>query len=339
MSLHLGWGAAGLGPQQRWRPQKNRWCGLEQRWREADATVAGRRDGASAAAHQRVVDWSARRSQGRAKVDASGTTRAQALEESLRAKEARVRVWQSQREQEERVKCVIRAAAQADAAKRFTQGVQKREALYVEAQQRAAQRQNAMAALKRVEMDRRAERSEQRQLKNVSARIAVERELQARITHTEERIRRRELQLEAFQQQQQQQQQQQREATSRRRGDAPTPRSGRDHGHQVSPRFAQQQQQHKPSSARRTKQHDGVSGLEQPSLKCALCEQEFAQLSGGTFLKAVGTKRAEFGDDTLLRWCEKRGLNKMYESASLCVFCCQFFHQSKSQEKGVPGSS
>lgn len=57
------------------------------------------------------------------------------------------------------------------------------------------------------------------------------------------------------------------------------------------------------------------------------CEREFSQLSGATFLKAVGMQRAEFGDQTLLRWCERRGFNKMYESAGLCVFCCQFFQE------------
>ena len=47
--------------------------------------------------------------------------------------------------------------------------------------------------------------------------------------------------------------------------------------------------------------------------------------SAHTFLKAVAQKRAEFGDPELLKWCEKRGLQTMYGSASLCCFCCQFF--------------
>ena len=62
-----------------------------------------------------------------------------------------------------------------------------------------------------------------------------------------------------------------------------------------------------------------------PILKCSLCECQFSQLTGVTFLKAVATQRAKFGDDSLLKWCTKRGLQTMYESASLCVFCCQFF--------------
>ena len=40
---------------------------------------------------------------------------------------------------------------------------------------------------------------------------------------------------------------------------------------------------------------------------------------------ALGEKRASFGDDTLLQWATRRGLQTMYESAGLCVFCCQFF--------------
>ena len=28
---------------------------------------------------------------------------------------------------------------------------------------------------------------------------------------------------------------------------------------------------------------------------------------------------------SLLTWCTKRGFDKMYQSASVCVFCCQFF--------------
>ena len=83
-----------------------------------------------------------------------------------------------------------------------------------------------------------------------------------------------------------------------------------------------------PPSPRRVpkaKAHDGSTGLEEALLKCSLCEQQFTSLAGVTYLKAVGTQRAAFGDPSLLQWSEKRGLLKMYESASLCVFCCQFF--------------
>ena len=64
---------------------------------------------------------------------------------------------------------------------------------------------------------------------------------------------------------------------------------------------------------------------ESDEVRGALCEQEFEQLVGVTFLKAVAEQRARFGDDELLRWCTRRGAQKMYESASLCTFCCQFF--------------
>ena len=67
------------------------------------------------------------------------------------------------------------------------------------------------------------------------------------------------------------------------------------------------------------------TGLEARPLKCALCEQEFDQLVGVTFLKAVAEQRAKFGDDELLRWC---GRGRDVESASLCTFCCQFFQEN-----------
>ena len=80
----------------------------------------------------------------------------------------------------------------------------------------------------------------------------------------------------------------------------------------------------RPGSAR-GKKHVGETGLEVLPVKCALCEQSFSMLSGVTFLKAVATQRAKFGDDSLLRWCTRRGLQTMYESANICTFCCQFF--------------
>ena len=55
-------------------------------------------------------------------------------------------------------------------------------------------------------------------------------------------------------------------------------------------------------------------------------ELQFSSLTGLTYLKAVGEARAKFGDDALLKWCTRRGLQTMYESANLCVFCCQYFH-------------
>jgi len=66
--------------------------------------------------------------------------------------------------------------------------------------------------------------------------------------------------------------------------------------------------------------------------RCTLCEQSFSQLTGMTFLKAVAEKRAKFGDDALLKWVTKRGLVTMYENASLCTFCCQFFAEGWRDE-------
>jgi hypothetical protein len=74
--------------------------------------------------------------------------------------------------------------------------------------------------------------------------------------------------------------------------------------------------------------------METVPLKCALCEAHFSQLTGVTFLNQVASKRAEFGDDQLLGWCKNRGYQVMYGSASLCVFCCQFFQQGWSTTAG-----
>ena len=89
-------------------------------------------------------------------------------------------------------------------------------------------------------------------------------------------------------------------------------------------------------------------------LECALCKQSFRALPGMVYLKNVAEKRAEFGDPSLMRWCEGRRederddeatdeegagpnnrhrrhrrpiprLQKMYEECQLCVFCTQFF--------------
>ena len=87
-----------------------------------------------------------------------------------------------------------------------------------------------------------------------------------------------------------------------------------------------------PTSARKKSDQPHSTGLEVKPLKCALCEQEFQQLLGVTFLKAVAEQRQKFGDDELLKWCTRRGFQKMYESASLCVFCSQFFDKNSSTE-------
>ena len=81
------------------------------------------------------------------------------------------------------------------------------------------------------------------------------------------------------------------------------------------------------SGRRKAPAHEGSTGLEVPLVKCAMCELQFSSLPGVTFLKAVATQKAQFGDDALLKWVMKRGLQTMYESASLCTFCSQFFSQ------------
>ena len=191
-----------------------------------------------------------------------------------------------------------------DAASRFTSALMQREERLVEAQQRVAARQSTLAEIRRARMARRVEDSERRQLKVLDARLAMERDLNARIAHTEEQIQRKAAQVETFQ-----------------RSRAPAKEGS---GGVVASSFTSPRQQ-SHVKRRTTKAHDGATGLEEPQLKCALCEQQFSILPGVTYLKAVATQRAAFGDESKLRWCERRGLLKLYESASLCVFCCQFF--------------
>lgn len=95
-----------------------------------------------------------------------------------------------------------------------------------------------------------------------------------------------------------------------------------------SPR-ASQRASARPNSARseRPKMHAGALGLDKVMERCALCEREYDNLTGVTYLKRVAEQRAKFGDDEMLRRCERRGVQKMYESAGLCVFCCQFFQE------------
>ena len=69
-------------------------------------------------------------------------------------------------------------------------------------------------------------------------------------------------------------------------------------------------------------------GLAVSVVTCPLSRVKILQqLTGVTFLKAVATQRANFGDPQMLQWCTRRGLQTMYESASLCVFCSGLFIQ------------
>ena len=220
-----------------------------------------------------------------------------------------------QQEVEERGKREERGSIRAEATQRFTAGLQQRESLLQEAEERVAQRQSTLAELKRAQLEVRAEEAVQRQQRVAEARINMRRELQKHTAHTEGQIRKKTMQVENFRQRQREE----REAAIEKRPESTTPRGNAS----STPRSAA------TTTPRRigSKGHDGISGLELPLLRCSLCEQQFSSLSGATFLKAVATQRATFGDDELLRWCERRGLLKMYESANLCVFCCQFFQE------------
>jgi len=292
---------------------------LEKRSKEADETVARQREALYAQAQERVARWDAKRLQARANVGKVDSERLNELRESLQQKTARVEAWRTEQEAEERVKRDGRFVHRAEATQRFATGLQEREVQLQDAEARVAARQSTMAELKRAEMERRAEEAERRQLKVLEARLNMERELQKHTAHTEEHIRKKALQVEEFRQNQH-------NAAMEK-----LQKRGVDVSGSMKPATPRGQQAAPP---RRTvvKAHDGVSGLEQPMLRCSLCEQHFSSLTGATFLKAVATQRATFGDDELLKWCKKRGVLKMYESASLCVFCSQFF-QARWHEK------
>lgn len=288
---------------------------LEQRWQEADSTVSERRRQSAEQAHARVLQWDGKRRDGRKRVEVSLTSRKDALTDALRDKEERLAAWRQRVEADELEKRQAHAAAQLEATERFAHGLQRRDGNLAAAEARVAARAKTMAALKQAELDVRAGRAAEKQMAALHARGRAEDALRARIRATEEKGRLKAQQVESFLRKQGEER-----AAARKQSSNSAPDSSEQ---VVSPR-----QPSRPTSARRRAVvHTGLSGLEHPKLKCAMCDLEFSQLTGLTYLKAVATQKAAFGDDALLRWVTKRGLQTMYESASLCVFCSQFFAQ------------
>ena len=218
----------------------------------------------------------------------------------------RLAEWRTvQAEQEER-RLQEHIATRQRATERFTRGLERRDSGLQLAEERAAARAGAYAAVKRAEIAARSAVVEQRQAEANERRVRAEKALEGKIEQTRQSCERQRQRVESFMQAQRDEGKRsrdyQREARER---------------HSMSPRgdgtFSAR------PSPRKPKAHEGSTGLEVLKQKCTLCEQEFSALTGVTFLKAIGMKRAEFGDDGLLKWCTKRGLQTMYESASLCV--------------------
>lgn len=282
-------------------------------------------------AGQSVQRWREKRQLGQERLRKADSERIGGLIHQQRLKDEKAAAWRLEQEAQEKRRREELERLRTSATKRFAAGVENREAQLADAETRVALRQSTLAELKRLELKRRAEEAERRAAKNLQARLTAERALQDHVASTAETLRRKAKQVEAHEARQREEWERKRQANSSK-GDAkvqtqtqtPSPR------HRAAPQMPGAA----PTPRARGKQHEGRSGLEKLPVKCALCEQEFSSLSGMTFLKAVACQRAEFGDFGLLKWCERRGLLKMYESASLCVFCCQFF-QSRWLEKDV----
>ena len=313
---------------------------LEKRWEEADALVEAKREQVAQEARARVEQWSSKKTGGRARLEKDNARRLDSLTTDLLKKEERLRRYRERCEREEREKREEHARMRSEAAQRFATGVKERVFRLAEAEARVAKRVGAMAALRRQELAERAERADAKAVANLQLRMRQETALEAKIRATDEKSKRRAKDVDEFlikQRRDHEAKVEARRAQGKGGADGQSPRGQGLPQHQMgTPRggggYGSGGSGSRPGSARGKKAaHMGETGLEVLPVKCALCEQSFATLAGVTFLKAVATQRAKFGDDSLLRWCTRRGLTTMYESASLCTFCCQFFQEGWRQ--------
>ena len=286
---------------------------LERRVKAAGRAAAEHRAQSYKEAQARCARWETKHTQSLRFVQASKAEREGMLKEMLHGRDERLAAWHADQEELARIGNEQKSAACAHATQCFAERVQSRETRLAEAELQVAARHSTMAQMRRAEMARRADEGAPRQLRSLEARAAAEQAQQRRVaTAASELTRPKAKQAEARQHQQQ------------RQHEAPRPTSTGGSHFGDSPRYGLPVQT--PASRQALgNSHLGTTGLEAPRLQCALCEQQFSSLASATYLKAVGTQRSEFGDDALVKWCEKRGLTKMYESAGLCVFCSQFF--------------
>ena len=294
---------------------------MERRGQDADKAVASRREKAFHEAQARVAKWTDKRATSARRVQMSSEKRIGTLTEEMIMKEARLLQWRREEAAEAKRVGDKKEAIRQDATDRFTHKVGNREVEMLENQAKVEARQAEIVRIKRADSARRAEEGWERQVKNMEARAAADKALQVKLQKIEKGYERKAETAAQYKHAQ-------REAWAKKTGQPIPEPTG---SHRKPP-------PHKPGqimTPRKPKQHDGSTGLEEQFLKCSLCEQKFTSLSGLTYLKAVGTQRASFGDKSLLRWCEKRGLNTMYQEANLCVFCSQFF-TDRWQSKGTP---
>lgn len=310
---------------------------LEKRWEDADALVEAKREQVAQEARARVEQWSSKKTGGRARLERDNAKRLDSLTTDLLKKEERLRRYRERCEREERERREEHARMRAEAAQRFATGVKERVFRLAEAEARVAKRVGAMAALRRQELAARAERADAKATANLELRLRQEAALETKIRMIDEKTKKRAQEVDAFLLKQRidhEARVEAKRAQGKGGADGQSPRgAGGAAQYQMGTPRGGGGSGSRPGSARGKKAaHQGETGLEVLPVKCALCEQSFSTLAGATFLKAVATQRAKFGDDSLLRWCTRRGLQTMYESASLCTFCCQFFQEGWRQE-------
>ena len=295
---------------------------MEKRSLLADENVQKRREDHQAAASKRVVAWGGKKESAHRKVESNDDNRLKVLHEQQERKKERLEEWRVRQEAEEARRREDHAKQQTAAAGRFSQGLKKREFRMQEAQIRMTERAGALAALKRAELEERRRIADEKAAETLIKRQQAEEASEKRIAQIKAIGDKKVAQIEAFRVKQKEEHTKKVQANAAigvNGGREPTPRGGG--GGSSTPRTPRGSG---PSTTPRGKQFRN-NGLEEIPVKCTLCEQEFSQLTGVTFLKAVGLQREQFGDDGLLKWCTRRGLVTMYQSASLCCFCCQFF--------------
>ena len=352
---------------------------LAQRAEEAGRVVEATYESLCKEAQGRVAKWAGKRMQVTKRVsDAAARREAETLSE-LQRKTERVEAWRQEQEVVARERAEALAKERAEAAMRFGERLQAREERLQKAEESAQQQHGRKAEEQRREAERRAAESAERQRKNLEARLRMERALVERIAKTEESVQKKIQQVEQLNEHRRQELDAKRDAAkqailkavgleakpvsspaskpSAYRPAPPLPPGAASPRGAPSPRGAAAGTSPRAAGAsprRPPKAHNGSTGLEEKVLECALCKQSFRALPGIVYLKNVAEKRAEFGDPSLMRWCEGRGedereaeatdeeaagpnnrhrrhrrpiprLQKMYEECQLCVFCTQFF--------------
>ena len=267
-----------------------------------------------AQASERLSAWVGRRNGGRSRVRAEVEARVAGLQARWQQREERIETWQSEQRRQLSDEAEVFASHMEASKERFEEAQRARELALRLAEVRAASRAKAKAAGERTCARQRARELARRERKVQEGRQQLAAERRAQTAALESKISRRFDDLRSFEQSRARAHEDLlRQARAARTGSAEAAPSPREH----------------PLSARAAT--DAVAtpalrhGLERRLQECAMCERQFSVLPGVTYLKAVAEKRANWGDDTLRKFCSKQGLQKMYSQARLCTFCSQFF--------------